>query len=275
MKKKILQEKVKIIANRQVSKNYFKLTFAFAKLAALAAPGQFVSIKVSDGLEPLLRRPFSIHKVSKSQVEILYEVLGEGTKILSQRKSGELLDVIGPLGNGFGYGVVNCQLQILVAGGMGIAPLVFLSEKLDEIKNKNLKTRTLALIGGRTKEHILCEKEFKNYGCSVKISTDDGSLGFRGRVTELLANILLTTYNLQVTTIYACGPKPMLKEVARIAEKFGVAAQISLEEHMACGIGACLGCVVNTQDGYKRVCKDGPVFKSQEIIWDKVKGAGK
>jgi dihydroorotate dehydrogenase electron transfer subunit len=148
---------------------------------------------------------------------------------------------------------------------MGVAPLFFLAKKLKQAK-------PVVLIGARTKSQILCEKEFLESGCDVKTATDDGSFGFRGRVTDLLKH-QLSTMNYQLSTIYACGPKPMLKEISRIALKHNIPAQISLEAHMACGIGACLGCVVNTKEGFKRVCKEGPVFNCKDIVWQK-KGAG-
>jgi dihydroorotate dehydrogenase electron transfer subunit len=210
-------------------------------------------------------------------------VVGKGTEILSQKKAREYLDIIGPLGNGFGYrtSYIVARTSILVVGGIGVVPLLFLAEKLNERNTQYLPAgrqgaipacrqagrNTLVLIGAKTKDHILCEKEFKKLGYSVKIATDDGSKGFKGNVTELLRNILRSTKYDMRYTIYACGPRPMLKEIALISQKYNIPAQVSLEEHMACGIGACLGCAVNTRDGYKRVCKEGPVFDAEEIIW--------
>ena len=254
---KILQLKnAKIISNTKVKDGYCKIVLQAPAIARRAKPGQFVEIKVSDTPEPLLRRPFSIHRVAGAHLEVLYAVVGKGTEILSQRKKGAHLDVIGPLGNGF---TVEKGQAIIVAGGIGVAPLVFLAEKL----HKDCPT---VLIGAKAKSQILCEKEFKDLHCSVTIATDDGSRGFRGRVTGALEN-LLKTHNSRLTTLYACGPKPMLKEVSRIARAHKMRAQISLEEHMACGIGACLGCVVKTTQGYKRVCKEGPVFEAKAILW--------
>ncbi len=154
---------------------------------------------------------------------------------------------------------------MLVAGGMGVAPLIFLAEKLKRIPKSKSQT-TIVLIGGRTKNHILCANEFKKLGCKVLISTDDGSLGTKGRVTNLLENVLRKINDPNRAIIYACGPRPMLKGVATICEKFGNKGQLSLESHMACGIGACLGCIVQTQDGYKRVCREGPVFNADELV---------
>jgi dihydroorotate dehydrogenase electron transfer subunit len=129
------------------------------------------------------------------------------------------------------------------------------------------KAKALVLIGAKTKNDILCAKDFEKLGCEVKIATDDGSGGFKGRVTELLEKLLPFAICHKPLAIYACGPRPMLCEISRIAACSGIPAQVSIEEHMACGIGACLGCIVQTKQGQKRVCKDGPVFNAEEIIW--------
>jgi dihydroorotate dehydrogenase electron transfer subunit len=265
----IFLTKAKLIKNIEVIQKYYKILLYCPRIAKIAKPGQFVEIKASDNYEPLLRRPFSIHRVKGNNIEINYEVLGKGTDILSQRKPGEYLDVIGPLGNGFDYRlpITDYRLPILVAGGMGVAPLVFLAEKLAELRTPNYELRTMILIGAKTKNQILCEKEFKKLGCTLKFSTDDGSRGFKGKVTDLLKDILRLTINGKRLTIYACGPKPMLEEISRISCKHNIRAQISLEEHMACGTGICFGCAVKTKYGYKRVCKEGPVFNADEIIW--------
>lgn len=256
--RRVFQVKAKILSNKKIKNNYLHCIFNAPQIAKDARPGQFVNIRITDSLDPLLRRPLSIHLVRGSRIEILYEVVGKSTRVLSGKKPGEYLDIIGPLGRGFDL-ESKPRVSILIGGGMGVAPLVFLAKKL--------KTKKLALIGAKTKDHIHCEKEFKELGCGVKISTEDGSKGFKGRVTGLLKKILLITYNLQLTTIYACGPKPMLKEIALISKEQNIPSQISLEEHMACGIGACLGCAVETMHGYKRVCKDGPVFDADKIIF--------
>jgi len=276
----MFQIKTKVIKNIEVAPKCYKIGLFCPRLAKKVVPGQFVMLRVNSGPEVLLRRPFSIHAVSGKNIEILYEAVGKATEVLSRKKAGEYLDAIGPLGNGFS--VLGSRLSVLVAGGMGIAPLFFLAQALAKRKSKILPNRqagqnpnSLVLIGARTKRQILCEKEFRNLGYEVKIATDDGSKGFKGKVTGLLNN-LLSTMNYQPSTIYACGPKLMLKEITRISKKYNIPAQISLEEHMACGIGACLGCVVKTQSAkrkaqnafeYKRVCKDGPVFNANKIIW--------
>jgi len=262
----MLQVKVKILYNKKIKGNYFHLVIQAPKITKESLPGQFLNIKVNDADEPLLRRPFSIHRVRGANVELLYEVVGEATKVLSQRKPGEYLDVIGPLGNGFQLNTKHKTLNILVAGGMGVAPLIFLAEKLRE-RTPNTEHRTpLVLIGAKTKSQVLCTKKFQDLGCEVKVATDDGSRGFKGNITDLFRN-LVSSIEYRVSSIYACGPRPMLKEISWISKKYKMPAQISLEEHMACGIGACLGCVVNTKEGFKRVCKEGPVFKADEIVW--------
>ncbi len=261
----MFQIKAKVLYNNRVKDNYFHCAIAAPKIASCASPGQFANIKVSDSIEPLLRRPFSIHRVNGKKVEVLYEVVGTGTESLAKKKTGEYLDVIGPLGTGFTFSETTRQRDnettILVGGGMGVAPLMFLAEKLAGVKK-------IVLIGAKTKSRILCEREFRDSGCDIKISTDDGSKGFRGKATDALKD-LLSTVNCQLSTIYACGPRPMLQEFSRISKECNIPAQVSLEEHMACGIGACLGCVVNTIDGFKRVCKEGPVFEANQIIWGK------
>jgi dihydroorotate dehydrogenase electron transfer subunit len=273
MLKKTFQIKAKLLYNKRIQGAFFRLVLAAPDIAKQTLPGQFISVRINQALEPLLRRPLSIHRVSGANIEILYEIVGKGTQLLAQKKAGEYLDVIGPLGSGFSLQlpVSISRPPILVAGGIGVAPLLFLAEKI-------AGGRGLVLIGAKDKGHILCEKEFKDLGCEVKIATDNGSRGLKGRVTELLKSTLAARKNIEKpdmccpghdTAIYACGPHPMLKEVAALAKKYNIPAQVSMEEHMACGIGACLGCVVKTGTDftYKRVCKDGPVFKAKEIIW--------
>ena len=261
--KKILNLRAQILRNQNIKAAYWHCLLKAPGIAKTAQPGQFINIKVCDGLDPLLRRPLSIHRVNGSTIEVLYEVVGKGTAILSQRKPGEILDIIGPLGNGFSYQTEKKRRlnAILVGGGMGVAPLFFLAQQLKA-------NRPLVLIGARTKELISCEKEFKSLGCRVFLATDNGSAGFKGKVTDLLKNVLLKAPDAKLTVIYACGPQPMLKAISSFIKVRGLSAQLSLEEHMSCGIGACLGCVVKTRSGFKRVCKEGPVFNAQDLVWD-------
>lgn len=256
------EQQVKIKANTRQAQHCYKLVLEAPVIAKAAKPGNFLMVKVSAGTYPLLRRPLSIHGVcaAPGTVELLYEVVGPGTAILSEKKAGERVSVVGPLGNAFSF---NAKMKnahvVLAAGGMGVAPLMFLAQRLHADK-------VTALIGARTSAHILCASDFRKLGCDVRIATDDGSAGFHGRVTGLLEKILaLKTQAAPV--IYGCGPKPMLKAMSGLCGSYGAAAQISLESHMACGIGACLGCVIKTRQGFQRVCKEGPVFMADEVVW--------
>lgn len=256
-----LRKEVKILSNAHLKERYFKLSFQDRELARKATPGQFIHVRVASDGEPLLRRPFSIHRVSNGKVEILYTIVGKGTEKFSQKKSGESLDIIGPLGNGFTFGTKHQTPNtkpILIAGGMGVAPLLFLAEKL-------VRNHPLVLIGAKTKNHILCENEFKKLGCEIRIATDDGSRGFKGYVSELFKKVLLTV-DCRLSTIYACGPRLMLKEIRKLCSTKNIPCQASFEENIACGLGACLGCAVKTKTGFKRVCFDGPVFDIKEVI---------
>jgi len=258
---KNFQLSARILSQKKIAGNYWHCELAAPLIAKNAWPGQFINIRVNDTYDPLLRRPLSIHGVNGARIKILYKVVGKATEILARKKKGELLDIIGPLGNGFACGKRKTEngKQILVAGGMGVAPLVFLAGRLR-------KTTLQVLIGARTKEELLCVNDFRKAGCPVSIATDDGSAGFKGRVSDLLKQLLQESQS-RPQTIYACGPRPMLKAVADIANERGIPGQLSLEEHMSCGIGACLGCVVETKGGLKRVCKEGPVFAAKELAW--------
>jgi len=260
---KPLLTKSEIVTQSRVSDTCLHLTVRVPAVARAAVPGQFAMLKVSRGNDPLLRRPISIHSVSGDMVSFLYEVVGPGTGLLSRLRQGDTVDCIGPLGTGFDIKAAvpsrkRAKLPVIVAGGIGVAPLLFLAREF-----KKAGTTPLVFIGARTKALVLCAGEFKKLGCEVCVATADGSAGFHGRVTALLE----ATVSHEPLFVYACGPRPMLSEIARIAAEDRYFCQVSLEAHMACGIGACLGCVVNTQSGFKRVCKEGPVFDSQEIIW--------
>ncbi|MDD5618019.1 MAG: dihydroorotate dehydrogenase electron transfer subunit [Candidatus Omnitrophica bacterium] len=261
----------KIISNNKISKIYYLLRMEVASGFKHALPGQFVHIKINDVSEPLLRRPFSIHRIlpvrskSNSQkvyLDVLYEIKGKGTQLLTRKNAGECLNVLGPLGRGFDYQIQKGdKLNILIAGGMGVAPLNFLAEKLG-------KSKKLVLIGSATESRILCEEELKKSGCEVKIATEDGSRGFKGKVTDLFEKKTLPQLNHPAEIcVYACGPKAMLIALSKICLIKKIPLQVSLEEFMGCGIGACLGCAIETKYGFRRVCSDGPVFNAEDIAW--------
>lgn len=223
--------------------------------------GQFLHIKCGDG--QLLRRPISVARTQWDEPEdtaaLIFEIRGEGTRWLSQRKVGDKLDVLGPLGNGFD--VAQEGRYLLVGGGIGVPPLMEIGELLKWPRTAVLGFRTKAkafpAIVSRFEEH--CEQTY--------ICTDDGTLGRHGFVDGQVRDILARGNNF--TSVLACGPKPMLKNVAKAAAEFGVPCQVSMEERMACGVGACLGCAVRMKDGtMKHVCKDGPVFDAGEVDWD-------
>lgn len=252
-----IQEKCKVLANTQVGPLHYKITLFCAYISQNAVPGQFVQVRCSDKFEPLLRRPLSIHQANKEQqtFDLLYEVVGSGTTLLSLKKPNEELDIIGPLGHGFD--LKQNQPAIIVSGGMGCAPLLFLASQLHN---------PIVLLGAATKDKLLCEQDFTQYSKQVTIATDDGSLGKKAFVTELLNQHLEKAID-KNTIVYACGPKAMLKSVAFICDNKALSCQVSMEERMACGTGLCLGCVTKTRSGYKKVCDDGPVFEAKEIVW--------
>lgn len=255
----------RIAENKKIAPSFYKMRIESSYLAKNTKPGQFFEVKCSGSNGPLLRRPLGVHCISKNGVEILYEAVGKGTELLSGKKIGEKLDVIGPLGNGFkilSEASSDKRPAILVGGGIGIAPLLALAQRLTA-----KKTVCYVIIGAKTKSGILREKEFKKLGCFVMVSTEDGSKGRKGYATDILKH-LMKIIDCQVSGIYACGPHPMLHAAGRMAHLINVPCQVSLEERMACGVGVCLGCPVKTKEQeYKMVCKDGPVFDSREIAW--------
>lgn len=261
---KIIQGKYKILFNKKVGPGHYTMRIYAPEIVQNARPGQFVHLLCSDNTEPLLRRPFSFHRIDRNSFDVLYRVMGIGTNLLAKRPKGDTIDLIGPLGNGFDLPKLKDKKQaraLLIGAGMGIAPLLALAQKIKPGKN------IAVLIGAKNKNQISCADEFCKLGAKVHFSTDDGSLGHKGLITDLLKKILLSTVNCQLSTIYACGPKPMLQKLTQLSRNFNVRAFGSLEENMACGVGACLGCAVGTKFGYQRVCKEGPVFDLGDILW--------
>lgn len=258
-----IQEKCRILDHQQIAPRHCKLTLLSKYISSHAEPGQFVNVKCSETYDPLLRRPLSIHRFSQEheRFELLYEIVGKGTEILSKQSVGSELDVLGPLGNGFKIDPSK-KTHILVGGGMGIAPLLGLAERLAGV--------VYVLIGAKTRDLVLGEADFRKITDQVLISTDDGSYGKKGYVSDVLLEFLnseIRNSEFGNCSIYACGPTLMLKAVADIAFQKQIDCQLSMEQHMACGIGTCLGCVIQTKAGYKKVCDDGPVFAAEEIIW--------
>ena len=259
--------KAKIVSNRKIAPDHYVMGMEAPWLARNSSPGQFVTVRVREKTtDPLLRIPLGVHAIPKKGISLLYKVVGAGTELLSLRKKGEKIDILGPLGNGFDLAPLLREKDsraIIVAGGHGIAPLYALAEAI-----VRKKKRVDLFNGTDTKKHIVRSKELKKLGVKIHVTTEDGTQGYKGYVTDLLKDHLerYTLYDIRYT-LYACGPRPMLAALAKIAKKFRIPAQVSLDAYMACGVGACLGCSVKTTDGYKLVCKDGPVFDAQEIVW--------
>ena len=255
------QEKAPLLHREVIADDIFRLTLHAPEIAAAALPGQFIMLRVGEGMDPLLRRPFSIHQVDASgNIQILFKVIGRGTAALAGALPGSKIDCIGPLGRGFP--LEQAERLCLVGGGMGIAPLYFLAGWL--LQNGKRVDRDFVLLGARNRKEIsVFAQEFSHLGFKVQTATDDGSMGHHGFVTELLDPILPA-----MERVCTCGPFAMMKICADKAGAAGVACQVSLETHMACGLGACLGCAVRSADrGYLHVCQQGPVFDAGEVRW--------
>jgi len=233
-------------------------------LGAGARPGQFVMVKVSEGTFPLLRRPLGIHDAGPGGIEIFFAIAGQGTEILSRKKPGDRLDVIGPLGKGFTVdATMRGKRVFLVGGGRGIAPFFFLARELAAAGAK-----PVVFYGGRTAGDIPLRDKFESAGFELLASTDDGSFGFAGFVTGLVGREIAKD---KPAFVYACGPDPMMKALAAIAAEHCVPAEFSLESIMGCGVGACWGCVHRIRgengDGWVKICEEGPVFPGERILW--------
>ncbi len=259
MKGKIKEVKAKIISHSRLGEKYYNLRLLAPEIARLAQPGQFVMLRVAEGHDPYLRRPFSLARIfppgpkdkekKEGAVEIWYEVKGRGTQLMSKLRAGEKVDILGPLGRGFWY-AEKLKKGILVGGGIGIAPLIAWAEKMQKEKSERRLAsedlEVLVLVGGKRREEILGWRELKKMKLEPQIITEDGSWDRIGLVTDLLEKELMTGRN-EDTVIYACGPWAMLAKVAQIADQFDIPCQVLLESRMACGLGACLGCAVKVR----------------------------
>ncbi|MDO9534361.1 MAG: dihydroorotate dehydrogenase electron transfer subunit [Bacillota bacterium] len=257
--------KARVLEIRKVSSNCYFLLLEEARIARESLPGQFLHIRIGESLTPFLRRPFSIAGTSPENgtLKILFQVMGEGTRILSMVQKEDRLDCLGPLGSGFSTQKAH-NTSVLLAGGIGAAPLMFLSEALLREQKK-----VIFYYGASSLEQIIPVRSFFPSEAEVYLATEDGSAGYRGFVTEAFQEGL--NNGLKPAEIFACGPKPMLQKLAEKNRDWKFPMQISLEERMACGIGACQGCAVTVQEkGETRcglVCRDGPVFNWDEVVW--------
>jgi len=260
--------RVKLLSKEKIAERYFRIGFDCGEIAREARPGQFLMVRLlSPSWEHLLSRPLSFSLVEGSRIELFFKVVGKGTRILSQAEQGAVLEILGPLGSGFNF--ETASRPMLVGGGMGAAPLPFLAS---EMAKRGRVAQTTVLLGDRTASALCLKETFARLGAAVHVATDDGTEGHRGPVTDLLEKELKSAGEHR-PTVYACGPKPMLKTVAELTRKHAAPCQLSVEERMACGVGACMGCACKTRDEhgnhhFKRVCLDGPVFDAEELVFD-------
>ena len=258
----MVEQTVQIVSNKRDTDLYFRLIVRAPQIAPLVQPGQFVHVRILLLKEALLRRPFSIFQVSGDTLSILYKTIGRGTEVLARMGPGEDLSMIGPLGHGFTVPQPGGETPLLVAGGYGMAALYLLAERSPQ--------QGIVFVGGRRRVDILCEEEFRALGWEVRVTTEDGSHSEKGLVTQALQTELKRRATGR--KLFACGPTAMLQAVGRLATDFKLPAELSLDEHMGCGIGVCLTCVVpiKTGDGweYQRTCTEGPVFDSRHVAWE-------
>ncbi|MBC2695234.1 MAG: dihydroorotate dehydrogenase electron transfer subunit [Desulfobacteraceae bacterium] len=259
------QEKIKVLWNKKLAPFYYRIGFKSNKYSS-AKPGQFIMLRFADQINPLLRRPFSIHRLISRDgnivgLEALYKVVGKCTKKLSMCVEGDIIDIIGPLGNSFTTSD-NYNNVFIVAGGVGVAPMLFLASCLQQ--NTDV-SKFSVFLGSRSKHDLLCKDDFSRLGIKVLIATEDGSTGKKGFVTDILETSIKENHP---DIIYGCGPTAMLKALALISEMHSIPCRVSIETIMACGIGACLGCAVEskkTPEKYLHTCLNGPVFDTKEI----------
>lgn len=259
------QEKAIVLRHEEFQGGYRLLELAAPLVGPLVEPGQFLHLLIPRLNEAVLRRPFSIYKADEKGVSVLYATVGKGTKAMNHLKVGDETDIIGPLGFGFPEPDAE-RLPVLVAGGYGNAALY--------LQAKNSEQKGVAFFGGRAAQDILCIEEFEALGWDVLVATEDGSLGKQGFVTHVLTDWLKENPT-QDIEIFACGPNGMLKAVGDMFAQTETPCWLSMDRNMACGVGACLTCVIklvdkDSEQGWKwgRCCKDGPVFERREIIWE-------
>ncbi|HBD09767.1 MAG TPA: hypothetical protein DCZ69_16060 [Syntrophobacteraceae bacterium] len=269
------EEEAEIIEQHCVAAGTYRLRLASSRMAVHGRAGQFVLVRVAASLDPLLRRPFSFHRLfpAKGAFEILYKVVGRGTLFLSRCPPGTRLSVLGPLGNGFTLPPDKSQPLAMVAGGIGIAPLLAL---MDQALAVGWKPEALQVFyGARSAEELLPAESLAALGIQPRWSTDDGSYGWNGSVIDIVRQAL--EEGLRPAFLYGCGTLAMQYYLARLAIEHAIATELSLESLMACGLGACLGCALPARhpddpdgDRYVHVCKDGPIFSPGSIRWQKI-----
>ncbi len=263
------QEKTTVIEHHNFQGEYRILRLSAPATGPLVKPGQFLELQVPRLAERILRRPFSIYQADESGVAVLYKAVGRGTEAMAAIQVGEQVNIIGPLGNGYPE-ADSGKTPVLVAGGYGNAALYILAQRM--------KKKGIAFFGGRSEIDILLVKEFEKLGWEVRPTTDDGSLGTKGLVTAAFdpwmnqRGVGSGEQGVENIELFVCGPNPMLKAMGDRAIEHGFTAWLSLDKNMACGVGACLTCVIKrkTENGWEwaRCCKDGPIFESRDIMWE-------
>lgn len=269
-----------IVRHDALNPDHFLLTLECPAIARQARPGQFVMLQVREGSDPLLRRPMSVCRLlpgRRGRIQILYKVVGAGTRYLSAQPAGARLRTLGPLGNGFALSSSRAaggapRAPVLVAGGIGVAIFPFLADAL-----LRARRRPLLLFGARTRRDLVALDAFRGRGVAVRVATEDGSRGIKGYVTRLLERLLPGRTDAAGRAgrpgpeLYVCGPTPMMRAVGAMALEAGVPCQMALESQMPCGIGVCLGCVVRCRaegggTSFRRICTEGPVFDAAEVV---------
>jgi len=266
---------VKVVSNQEIAPLCFRMVLSGPFENFHLQPGQFIMLRIGNGYDPLLRRPFAAYTVKTLKgisLEIFYAVVGHGTRIMSRIRPDAELELLGPLGNGFRI-PDRTTGALIVAGGMGIVPLRALIYKLLDTQIHSIHL----FMGSKSASHLLFHKEFQDNEILLHVSTEDGSNGHHGLITELFSHFLENhPLKKDNNVCFTCGPSSMLQTVASIASRYRLPCQVSLESRMACGIGACLGCAVklrnhscssSSPENYGRVCIDGPVFDAQEVEW--------
>jgi dihydroorotate dehydrogenase electron transfer subunit len=263
-----------VLENEEIQEDCFLMKIRVASSFENPVPGQFVMIRIAGLHEPFLSRPISIYSFTRHEIyctmELFYRVVGKGTQILAGLIEGSQLEINGPLGNGFDVSSVKKKV-VFISGGIGIAPLSMLIETLR--MRENFSSSEMVMYPGFQSISAVVGLERMNKLCrDVHVCTDDGTIGEKGFVTQIFKKDL-EIFKPEETSMFACGPRGMIKALANVLNPSNFNCQVSLEERMACGTGACMGCVVAIKDekgtlNYKRVCTDGPVFKLNDIIWD-------
>lgn len=256
-----------VVSNQQIIKDHCVITCVAPEIAAAAQPGHFVNVLCGDGYDPFLRKPFSIYTVDRKrgEISILYSIVGAVTRAMSRKRAGDELNLVGPLGGKlFTPSTADGVTHIMVGGGYGVPPLVFLSS---EMRKVDPAVKIAFLIGARHKDLLLCEAELIAAGVDTRTTTEDGSRGVRGRVTDALRPIL-ENKDAGPYAVYCCGPTPMMQAVGALSAELSTPCQVSVEVAMPCGMGVCMACVIDLVDGRRvRCCTEGPVFEATNVVW--------